>query len=468
MQGRYWAGLDVGYDATSLAAVDEAGAVLIEVSLPTDARAIAAVLGKLSDAPPALIAIEAGVGTNLVRQLRAQGLAVTVFEARKVSRFLEVNRIKSDQTDARGLADLARVGRSIISEVHVKSPECQNIRTQLSMRHRLMVHCIALEGMLKSLVKAHGGHLLLGRRATGKHTINREMRRLVDAGINTDEEVRPVLAIRAALRDHLATVDKRLEKKARSHEVCRRLMTVPGVGWVTALSFYSAIENPHRFTNATAVGAYFGLIPRLRQSGKMLRRGSISRMGNPLTRTHLCLAAATLIVHTRSESSLKRWAVQLRERIGWAKARVAVARKLAVVMLKVWKANMDFDPTFGSRPPELNTAPPPGGQARTSVGLIEEPVSSPRDMRPSLQPGAEGSPVQTIDAVVASRRFPRLLKAVKSGARFDITIADRRVARLEAVEQRERSPENVDRLLAFVATLPRRRLPPLKREMLYD
>lgn len=469
MEGSYWVGLDVGYDVTTVAAVDQAGTALLEVACRTDAREIAAALAGIRDQPPVLIAAEAGVGTNLIRQLRAMGLAVTVFEARKVSRFLEVNRIKSDVTDARGLADLARVGRSVVSEVYVKSPECENLRTQLAMRHRLTVHCLAIEAMLKSLVKVHGGRLPLGRRKGAyPYAVNREMRRLVDAGINTDEVVRPVLAIREAMRDHLAAVDKRLEKKAREHEVCRRLMTVPGVGWITALSFYTAIEDPHRFSNVAAVGPYFGLTPRLRQSGQMLHRGRISRMGSPLTRTHLVLAAATLIVHNRTECPLRDWAVQLHKRIGGAKARVAVARKLAVVMLKLWKAGVDFDPTVGARAADPHTAPPPGRQARTSLGCIEESVSSPRDMRPSLQPGGDRIVVQTIDIEEARRRFPKVLKAVKAGTRFTVMRDDRPIARIEAVESLERPPEEIDRLLAFVAGLPRRHMPAYERQALYN
>jgi transposase len=119
-------------------------------------------------------------------------------------------------------------------------------------------------------------------------------------------------------------------------------MKIPGVGSVTALSFFSAIENPHRFKRSADVGAYLGLVPRLRQSGSMSHSGRITRAGNKMTRTHLYMSACVLMSRALEQTQLGDWAKSLQERIRFNKARVALARKLAVVMLTIWKTGSTF------------------------------------------------------------------------------------------------------------------------------
>ena len=139
-------------------------------------------------------------------------------------------------------------------------------------------------------------------------------------------------------------MDKRLRAAALAHPVCSNLMTVPGVGPITALSFYSAIGDPSRFQRTRDVGPYFGLTPSIHQSGVLARVGRISRFGSKLTRTHLVSAATVLLCSTKAESGLQTWGLALRKKVGLSKARVAVARKLAVVMLHMWKSGSSFDP----------------------------------------------------------------------------------------------------------------------------
>ena len=191
----------------------------------------------------------------------------------------------------------------------------------------------------------HGGRLKT-RSGVGAlaSDIEDQLERLRADGLDVDNDVRPLVAMSEHLRSHLASMDKRLRTLASSHPVCSKFLTIPGVGPITALSFYSAIGDPWRFARNRNVGPYLGLTPSIHQSGGMSRVGRISRLGNKLTRSHLVAAAMVLLCSTKSESALRTWGLELSKKVGLRKARVAVARKLAVVMLQMWKSGSDFDP----------------------------------------------------------------------------------------------------------------------------
>lgn len=339
----YWVGLDVGQSTTSVCVVDGAGDVAMEASCATATSDIISALAPYPLSDVRLIGLESGLGAHLARDLRSAGFPVRVFEARRASQFLSIRRNKTDASDARGLAELGRVARSIGSDVHVKSLEHQNIRTVLVARNRMVQQRKSVESVIRSLVRLHGGKLKV-RKACGTLATDMEplMGVLIANGLDAEAEVQPLVAIAEAMRSHLVALDKRLEAAARSHPICRLLMTVPGVGPITALSFVSAIGEPARFPRATRIGPYLGLTPILRQSGSYLRQGRISKMGCKLTRTHLVSAATSLIYRTKKASALRTWALSLNQRIGAAKARVAVARKLAVVMLAMWRSGQPF------------------------------------------------------------------------------------------------------------------------------
>jgi transposase len=146
------------------------------------------------------------------------------------------------------------------------------------------------------------------------------------------------------LRSHIWDMDRKMRTMAASIPVCARFQTIPGVGTITALSFYSAVGDPYRFRSNRDVGPYLGLTPNLYQSGATARRGRISRYGNKLTRSHLITAATVLLRTIKTESSLRTWGLRLATKIGFLKARVAVARKLAVIMMAMWKTGASFDP----------------------------------------------------------------------------------------------------------------------------
>ena len=161
-------------------------------------------------------------------------------------------------------------------------------------------------------------------------------------GINLRPRILPILDLCARLHADAERIESELGILAQENPVCRRFMGVPGVGAITALSFFTAIEEPSRFRRADDVAAYLGLTPRIYQSGDTLTRGSISKMGNRLTRTHLVNAATVLMAGTKTFSSLKDWGLRLVKKIGFHKARIAVARKLAVVLFGLWRDGTHF------------------------------------------------------------------------------------------------------------------------------
>lgn len=345
-----WVGLDLGQASTSVCVVDPLGSVLLEETCRTNICDLEAALSPFPAQIIGSVSVEAGQGTFIVRKLLQSGFPVRVFEARKASKFLAIRRSKTDSSDAKGLADLGRLGQNTVSQVYLKSVECQELRSQLVMRHRLVRLRVSAEASVRSRIALHGRRLIASnapgafRRQGG--ACLREL--LAEDGIDLEAELDPLMDLCESLRTYLAKLDRALADRAKRHSVCSRLMEVPGVGPICAISFYSAIEDPSRFRRAADVGAYFGLTPRRHQSGEMSRTTGITKTGNKLTRSHLVTAATVLRQHG-GDSALREWALKASERIGAPRARVALARKLAVVLLVIWKTGAHFEPQGGAR-----------------------------------------------------------------------------------------------------------------------
>jgi transposase len=343
-----WIGLDVGADELSVCGTDDEGTVMFEQLVPTRASALTALLGPKRRRIK-LIGLESSpYAVLLVRSLRNLKYPVAVFEARQASKFLAIRRNKSDKNDARGLAELARLGRGSVSEVRIKSPECQRLRSMLVTRKRLVELRVTIEGTMRSLFRLNGGRLKSSSSAaTLKKNVANELKRIHEIRkIDLTEDSESLLALSEALRTYLEAIDKKLSKMAKEHLVCRRFLAITGVGPLCALSFYSAVEDPTRFKRSADIGPYLGMVPLIRQSGQTITRRHISKMGDRMTRSLLVTAA---LHHLRyGNSALSAWGGRLAERSGKGLAQVAVARKLAVVMISMWKANTPYDPKHGA------------------------------------------------------------------------------------------------------------------------
>lgn len=340
-----WVGLDVGEKETRTCVTDESGQVVFEGFCPTSQFDLDRVLAPYRN-DIQIVGMEPGVGTHLTRQLRALGYPVVVYEGQKAKRFLSVRRNKTDTFDARGIADLARVGDSVVSQVHVKSVGLQHLRTQLVLRQKLIRDRVASESLIQAIFCLYGGRRLLFRNGSiTREDVENELARIeAEARIPIREEVLPLFELCRVIRSYLTHLNQKLSDIAEKNEVCARFMEIPGVGPIGALSFYTAVEDPHRFSRTSDIGAFLGLTPRVSQSGDYSKRLGITKMGDKRARTLLVTAATCLLRKSTRDSKLRDWGLELAGRIGMPKARVAVARKLAVIMLRMWKAGESFQP----------------------------------------------------------------------------------------------------------------------------
>lgn len=333
----WFVGLDVSVEQTSMCVVDDAGAVKYEGKVRTDPASLGRALSKHA-ADAERIGIEAGGSSSwLCRELRAQGFAVVHMEARHAHRALSMRLNKTDRNDARGLAELMRVGW--FKPAHAKSVEAHRTRSLLLARKRLIDTRRNLQNQIRNIVKTSG--VMPG--STG----GRGLARKVEVRCNKDAMLAamctPMLEVIGAICVQIKAYDRSLAQMARSDDTVKRMMSVPGIGPLTALAFVSAIDDPHRFKRSSDVGAYLGLTPRRHQSGEMDWSGRISKQGDGLARTYLFEAASVAITRIDRWSTLKAWGLRLTKRIGSRKARVAVARKLAVILHCIWVDGTEFE-----------------------------------------------------------------------------------------------------------------------------
>jgi transposase len=334
---KQYVGLDVSQRETSVCVVNEAGQCIFEGKAKSDPGALAELLRKR--APNAeRIGFETGAMSSwLWHELRRIDLPVVCIDARHAHAVLSVRMNKSDQNDARGLAELVRIGW--YREVKVKSEESQRIRTILIARSRLVGIRRDIENQVRSMIKEYG---LLFRRAIGAQ-FRQQVTELIGEGHPLRTVIDPLLLIHDHVCRQQGKFDDEVRRLAKSDETTRRLMTVPGIGVVTALTFRHTIDDPSRFRSASTVGAYLGLTPRRNQSGETDTNGKISRWGDRLLRTYLFEAATVLLYRTKKWSSLKAWGMRLAKRIGMKKAKVALARKIAVILHCIWVDGTSFE-----------------------------------------------------------------------------------------------------------------------------
>ena len=234
--------------------------------------------------------------------------------------------VKTDRTDARGIAQLLRLGW--FRPVHCMSVSAQETRALLTARKLLQTKHLAVEMSLRGVLRGFG--LKVGR--TTPRSFAARIRELVAGHPTLTAVAEALLAARETLGEQLRGLEKRLRDQAREDARARLLMTTPGVGVIVALTFAAAVDDPGRFRSSKAVGAHFGLTPRRYQSGETDVTGRISEVGDAGVRTALYEAANVILTRPVKGSALKSWAARLANRAGMRKAKVALARKLAVVL----------------------------------------------------------------------------------------------------------------------------------------
>jgi len=333
----YFAGLDVSLRSCALCIVDTNGKVILERELACEVDDISECLSQFQY-PIERVGFEAGtMSQHLFFWLTNKRFDVVCMEARQVNAALSAMRNKTDKNDARGIAQVLRTGW--FSPVHMKSREAHGLRALLSTRKALLKKTMDLANEARGLLKIFG--IRLPR--TVKHgSFDGVARPMIEMDDVLAHALVPLLDARVVLYQHFLELDRRVKRAASQDEVCMRLMTVPGVGPIAALTFKGAIDDPARFKRSRTVAAHFGLTPRRYQSGEHDNPGRISKAGDKDVRATLYAAANALLMRTMASSQIKSWGMRLMRTKGRRRAVVAVARKLAVLLHRMWIDGTEF------------------------------------------------------------------------------------------------------------------------------
>jgi transposase len=323
----HYAGIDVSLEASSLCVVDANGKIVREGKVASEPGALIALLRGLELALTR-IGLEAGpLSQWLYAAMRQAGLAVELLETRHVRTALKTMPVKSDRNDARGIAQLMRLGW--FRPVHCKSMVAQETRALLTARKLVQAKLHDIEMSLRGILRGFG--LKVG--PTTPVRFEERIRELVAGHPSLEVIAEGLLAARVALRRQFDRFEKQVRATARCDTRARLLMSIPGVGAIVSLTFASAIDDPGRFKSSKHVGAYFGLTPTKYQSGETEIDGRISKIGDASVRAALYEGAHIILTKPlKGCTALKSWAMKIARRSGMKKAKVALARKLAVIM----------------------------------------------------------------------------------------------------------------------------------------
>jgi transposase len=334
---KYYVGLDVSLKQTSICVVNETGSVVREGVVDSDPEMIAAFVR--SKAPDAIrVGLETGpTATWLWTELKRLGLPVICIDARHAKAVLKMQINKSDRNDAAGIARIMQTGW--FKEVRVKDIDSHALKALLAGRALLVKIKRDLENHIRGLLKNLG--LVIGRAKFNVFSVRAG--ELIEDRPELMAVVGPLLKAREAIEQQIDDLDGKVLKLARHDAQVRRFMTVPGVGPITALCFKATIDDPTRFKRSRSVGAYIGLTSRRHASGEVDWSGRISKCGDAMLRSYLFEAAGVLLTRVPKWSVLKAWGMRLAKRNGLSKAKVAVARKLAVILHRMWIDGTEFN-----------------------------------------------------------------------------------------------------------------------------
>ena len=323
----HYAGIDVSLEYASVCVIDATGKIVREAKVLSEPQALLGWFGALG-VSLTRIGLEAGpLSQWLYAGLRQAGLAVEFLETRHVRNAFKIMPVKTDRKDAHGIAELMRLGW--FRPVHCKSMEAQETRANLTARKLVQKMLHETEMSLRGLLRNFG--LKVGK--ISPLQFEARIRELVEGHPSLQAIAASLLSVRATLRREFAAFEKRLRASARGDTRARLLMSTPGVGTLVALTYVSAIDDPGRFKSSKTVGAHFGLTPSRYQSGETDRSGRISRIGDASVRSALYEAAHVILTKPlKGATALKSWAMRIAKRAGMKKAKVALARKLAVIL----------------------------------------------------------------------------------------------------------------------------------------
>jgi transposase len=336
-------GLDVSLKDTSIS-IRQDGMRIWRGKCASDPKLLAEVIRKQAPQVERVVFETGPLSTWFYHALTAEGLPAICIEARHAQKILNETLNKTDANDADGLAQLAEAG--FYKVVRVKTFDAMLTRTLVGVRNQIVGISIQLSNQIRGVMKTFG---LIVPKGKGR-VFDGNVRELLDGNDDLARIILPLLEAWRDIRQHAANLDRQLLATARQSKAAQLLMTIPGIGAITALSFAAAVEDPGNFKRSRSVGAWLGLTTRRYQSGEVDYNGHISRRGDNHLRSLLYEAAMVMLTRTssRNDSSLKDWGLKLRERLGIKRAAVAIARKLAVIMHSMLKTGEAFNKSTGA------------------------------------------------------------------------------------------------------------------------
>lgn len=341
------AGLDVGVKRSALCVVARDSRSVRTVSRHRTDTTPSAIGNWLKSQGVGHVGLEAGGQSSwLARELEARGLTVTVMETRRQQAFGSYSKVKTDERDARLIGEALATG--LYTKVHVRSAWSQEVRALLGARLQLKRQAHQARQFVRGHLRAVG--VELSKASGGKWVVEAQSAISAQDGIR-GRALAATLAAYQALCQQVAVLDKEVRRVVRYDAACRRMMTVPGAGVLTSLALRASLDNAERFARSSEVGVYLGLTPGRYQSGALDRRGGITKQGDALVRAYLYEAAVSLLERQKRDCPLRRWGLEHQERLGKRRTRVAVARKLAVLMHKLWRSGENFDWNRGANAP---------------------------------------------------------------------------------------------------------------------
>jgi transposase len=336
----HYAGIDVSLEYSSVCVVEASGKIVRESKVASEPEALIAWLRSLG-LQLARVGLEAGPTSQwLYRELKQAGLAMELLETRHVRDAFKAMPVKSDRNDARGIAQLMRLGW--FRPVHCKSIGAQETRAMLTARKLVQTKLLDVENSLRGILRGFG--LKVGK--TTERSFVGRIQELVAGHPTLETIATALLSVRTVLLREFKGLEKRVRSTACADARTKLLMSTPAVGAIVALTYASAIDDPARFKSSKQVGPHFGLTPRKYQSGETDRSGRISKIGDAAVREALYQAAHVMLTKpVKGCSQLKSWAMRIARRAGMRKAKVALARKLAVIMHRMLADGRAFQPT---------------------------------------------------------------------------------------------------------------------------
>jgi len=335
-----YVGLDVSQNECAICILNEDGTRSYEDTCPTDPDQILRAVSEHAGTAGRIVHESGPLSIWLTRELAKRAAPIVCIDARAANKALSARMNKSDRSDAEALAHLGRTGW--YREVHIKSEESDQLRLLLSARERLIRIRMDIESQARGILKTFGIRLGSVRAGWSRRNFRDRLAEVVSGDPILEAVFASLIAVHETVCLQATDLDAEIQQIAKDSPLARRLTTVPGVGPIVALSFIATIDDATRFRRAVDVGAYLGLTPRRYQSGETDWSGRISKRGDDSMRKLLYEAANILIQRVPRFSPLKAWAVRLAEKKGLKKATVATARKLAVVLTRIWRDGTVF------------------------------------------------------------------------------------------------------------------------------